>query len=158
MRGVDTAQEDWRVESCSRDCHLDPCSFLSSTYKSSHEPLSVGASRTASSAAPFPLFPCLLHVPSNKRVKKWRNSDNIKIQSQAAFALDMIHVLERKSFSLLVLSQPGEASSSDLLLRKTVSLMEGVWVCGCCFVAKSCLTICGPVDCSPPGSSVHGML
>ena len=99
MWGVDTAQEDWTVESCSRDCHLDPCSFLSSTYKSSHEPLSVCASGTASSAAPFPLFPCLLHVPSNKRVKKWRNSDNIKIQSQAAFVLDMIHVLERKSFS-----------------------------------------------------------
>ena len=24
--------------------------------------------------------------------------------------------------------------------------------------AQSCLTICDPVDCSPPGSSVHGML
>ena len=23
---------------------------------------------------------------------------------------------------------------------------------------KSCLTLCDPVDCSPPGSSVHGML
>ena len=25
-----------------------------------------------------------------------------------------------------------------------------------CFVAQSCLTICNPMDCSPPGSSVHG--
>ena len=25
----------------------------------------------------------------------------------------------------------------------------------CCLVAKSCLTFCDPVDCSPPGSSVH---
>ena len=25
----------------------------------------------------------------------------------------------------------------------------------CCLVAKSCLTLCGPVDCSPTGSSVH---
>ena len=24
-------------------------------------------------------------------------------------------------------------------------------------VAKSCLTLCNPVDCSPPGSSVHGI-
>ena len=25
-------------------------------------------------------------------------------------------------------------------------------------VAQSCLTVCDPVDCSPPGSSVHGIL
>ena len=27
----------------------------------------------------------------------------------------------------------------------------------CCFISKSCLTLCDPVDCSPPGSSVHGI-
>ena len=26
---------------------------------------------------------------------------------------------------------------------------------GCCLVTRSCLTLCDPVDCSPPGSSVH---
>ena len=26
-----------------------------------------------------------------------------------------------------------------------------------CSVAKSCLTLCDPMDCSPPGSSVHGI-
>ena len=26
----------------------------------------------------------------------------------------------------------------------------------CCSVAKSCLTLCDPMDCSPPGFSVHG--
>ena len=25
-------------------------------------------------------------------------------------------------------------------------------------VAQSCLTLCDPVDCSPPGSSIHGIL
>ena len=25
-----------------------------------------------------------------------------------------------------------------------------------CLVAQSCLTLCGPMDSSPPGSSVHG--
>ena len=25
-----------------------------------------------------------------------------------------------------------------------------------CLVAQSCLTLCIPIDCSPPGSSVHG--
>ena len=27
--------------------------------------------------------------------------------------------------------------------------------CCCCLVAQSCLTLCHPMDCSPPGSSVH---
>ena len=26
-----------------------------------------------------------------------------------------------------------------------------------CFVSQSCLTLCSPMDCSPPGSSVHGI-
>ena len=26
-----------------------------------------------------------------------------------------------------------------------------------CAVAQSCLTLCGPMDCSPPGSSAHGI-
>ena len=26
------------------------------------------------------------------------------------------------------------------------------------FIAQSCLTLCDPVDCSPSGSSVHGIL
>ena len=29
--------------------------------------------------------------------------------------------------------------------------------CCCCSVAKLCLTICDPMDCSPPSSSVHGV-
>ena len=28
----------------------------------------------------------------------------------------------------------------------------------CCFAARSWLTLCDPIDCSPPGSSVHGVL
>ena len=27
-----------------------------------------------------------------------------------------------------------------------------------CSVARSCLTLCNPMDCGPPGSSVHGLL
>ena len=27
-----------------------------------------------------------------------------------------------------------------------------------CLVAKLCLTLCDPMDCSPPGSSVHGII
>ena len=33
------------------------------------------------------------------------------------------------------------------------------WPCFCCCLAtKLCLTLCDPVDCSPSGSSVHGLL
>ena len=28
----------------------------------------------------------------------------------------------------------------------------------CVLVTQSCLTLCDPMDCSPPGSSVHGIL
>ena len=32
-----------------------------------------------------------------------------------------------------------------------------IFVCAVlCFVAQSCPTLCNPMDCSPPGSSVHG--
>ena len=30
--------------------------------------------------------------------------------------------------------------------------------CYCCLVTKSCLTLLDPMDCSPPGSSVHELL
>ena len=30
-------------------------------------------------------------------------------------------------------------------------------MCCCCLVAQSCLTLCDPMDCSPPGFSVRGI-
>ena len=30
--------------------------------------------------------------------------------------------------------------------------------CCCCLIGKLCLTLCDPMDCSPPGFSVHGVL
>ena len=47
---------------------------------------------------------------------------------------------ERKCFQVRV---PGE----------DISVCVGGWV-----VTQSCLTLCDPVDCSPPGSSVLGIL
>ena len=31
-----------------------------------------------------------------------------------------------------------------------------ILLCCCCFATKSYLSLCNPMDCSPPGSSVHG--
>ena len=33
----------------------------------------------------------------------------------------------------------------------------GIYWRGVCVYAKLCLTLCNPMDCSPPGSSVHGI-
>ena len=42
-----------------------------------------------------------------------------------------------------------------------IIFQEHMYLCPCavlCLVAQSCPTLCDPVDCSPPGSSVHGIL
>ena len=49
----------------------------------------------------------------------------------------------------------------DLLLmpglRTPVSTVPGLRVC-VCLVRKSCLNLCDPMDCSPPGSTALGIL
>ena len=46
-------------------------------------------------------------------------------------------------------SSPGELPNNNVL----------VWLCAMCAKSlQSCLTLCDPIDCSPPGSSVHGIL
>ena len=46
-----------------------------------------------------------------------------------------------------------------LKLSRKVSVCMCVRVCACvCLVARSCLTLCDHMDCSPWGSSVHGIL
>ena len=37
-------------------------------------------------------------------------------------------------------------------------LMCEMLLCVCAKSLQSCLTLCNPMDCSPPGSSVHGIL
>ena len=45
--------------------------------------------------------------------------------------------------------------------KRVLSVVGSVCVCVCartCAVTHSCPTHCDPLDCSPPGSSVHGIL
>ena len=54
---------------------------------------------------------------------------------------------------------PPRVELSCSFLRKTIIFR--VWSATltslACVCAQSCLTLCNPVDCSPPGSSVHGI-
>ena len=45
-------------------------------------------------------------------------------------------------------------SGRETLYTGPHSLINFLFVC---LVAQSCLTLCNPMDCSPPGSSVHGI-
>ena len=37
-------------------------------------------------------------------------------------------------------------------------LLSALWWSVVVLVVQSCTTLCNPMDCSPPGSSVHGIL
>ena len=64
------------------------------------------------------------------------------------------------NFGFHVSLVPGYLSGSGLCSRVRFSLCicVCVCVCVCVLVTQLCLTLCNTMDCSPPGSSVHGFL
>ena len=50
------------------------------------------------------------------------------------------------------------ASFFPVLKDVCVYIYTYIWDKFCCLLAKSCLTLCHPMACSLPGSSVHGFL
>ena len=47
----------------------------------------------------------------------------------------------------------------ELKLKTAIPKLDSVLCCAVlCLVAQSCPTLCDPMDCSPPGSSVRGIL
>ena len=54
------------------------------------------------------------------------------------------------------LSTNSEAEECFSLISKYNRKVSSSQTC-CCLVTKLCLTLCDPMDCSPPGSSVHGI-
>ena len=47
--------------------------------------------------------------------------------------------------------------SPKMIIIILTNTVEAHYEICCCVVTKSCLTLCDPMDCSPPGSSVHGI-
>ena len=64
------------------------------------------------------------------------------------------------SFYLIPHIRTGPLATYLLQLETHTSLpfSSHVWLVTCCLVSKLCPTLCNPSDCSPPGSSVHGIL
>ena len=57
----------------------------------------------------------------------------------------------KKIEMLYVICHEGSANSNSREMPLTLTVCMGS-------VTQACPTLCDPVDCSPPGSSVHGIL
>ena len=64
----------------------------------------------------------------------------------------LLHLLHGQEDSL-PLAPPGKPQN----LKQSSSKILFYYCC-CCLVTQSCLTLCEPMNCSPPASSVHGIL
>ena len=65
------------------------------------------------------------------------------------------------SFSYQVSLIPSSITSSHRskqFKRQVISQNCSNIRCVCVLVIQSCLTLCDPIDCNPPGSPVHGIL
>ena len=72
-----------------------------------------------------------------KTVRKFLKK--LKIELPYDLAIPLLHIYQKK-----IKSRPR---------KKIFTLMFSVCMC---LVAQSCPSLCDPMDCSPPGSSVHG--
>ena len=61
-------------------------------------------------------------------------------------------------YCFLLLSAELLLGAGTLYLLGLLSTLDSGHLVLCCAVAQSCPTLCDPLDCSPPGSSVHGIL
>ena len=88
---------------------------------------------------------------------------NIFVKNDCLFGLSCLNVGSRsrtrdQTCALRMVSRVADAWSHTAV---SVTLFKNkcFWICMCCAKPlQSCLTVCDPKDCSPPGSSVHGIL
>ena len=61
----------------------------------------------------------------------------------------MVYCVTGIYIQYLVVTYNGKESEKSIYI---------IYVCVCVLVVQSCLTLFNPMDCSPPGASVHGIL
>ena len=88
-----------------------------------------------------------------------------KIPSRRKWLLTPVSPGEFHGQRSLVGYSPQDGKESDTTEWLTLSLSSistkkptGILTCLCAKSLQSCPTLCDPIDCSPPGSSVHGIL
>ena len=68
------------------------------------------------------------------------------------------HVDQFNAPSILAPNYHTHTNQSASKGEDSISVYVCVCVCVCVLISQLCLTLCDPMDCSPPGSSVHGIL
>ena len=63
----------------------------------------------------------------------------------------------RSLFKLMSIESVTPSNISFSVVPFSHLLIGKIWWHVCMLAAQSCLTACDPMDCSPPGSSIHGI-
>ena len=106
-------------------------------------------------------------MPANPSKKKKKKSNAISISSSNSTSItSSFRISLLKDFYIIVrlrrgnlIRNKGSLVGWDLklyLCSKKISMCA--CVCVCVLVTQKCPNFCDPMDCSPPGSSVHGIL
>ena len=69
------------------------------------------------------------------------------------WCLPYINMNQPQVYVCLLPLEPSSHPISSLFFLRWLQCLLGIVLC---LVAQSCLTLCDPMDCSPPGSPVHG--
>ena len=76
-------------------------------------------------------------------------------------ALDLVmHILTHQVIDMPTKLKSHSTTNTNWVKPNSIPLVNGVLVnqlTVCVLVTQSCTTLCIPMDCSPPGSSVHGI-
>ena len=67
-------------------------------------------------------------------------------------------LIQRKSDMNALFTKKGKAGLLQLRWYDIPTTLQLIACMHACSVGQLCLILCNPMDCSPPGSSVHGIL
>ena len=101
---------------------------------------------------------CFLFLSDTRRKKKKQKGENGKMGKEENFLVKMEQVPKPQTSLCRVRSwEPVSACSGHEFCEGRAAFLS-MCVCVCVLVIQSCPILCDPMDCSPPGSSVHGSL